>query len=283
MPHPGAAARHRPNRHRRAKVRRPRPPWLRPMLAIFAVLSVLMPVTWMLFRNDFLGVAANNEVPYVEWVDDRYASASPKVADWSSDPTESQTPSKQPTESPTDSPDQTPTTPTTTPSGDPSTTPTTSPTDPTSRPTSSDPTRRPNRPRPPNPPTSPTPSTPSDDGNMDPLERELFDLIGGARAENGCAPLRPDSNLTESARSHAQVQAESGDTETGSGTDAISGESDAREAYKDLMKHYSSVLLDCSMDRLGIGRRSHEYCGDILCPLTGKDERTRWVADLAKD
>jgi uncharacterized protein YkwD len=284
MPHPGATARHRHGQRRAAQ---PRPPWLRPMLALLAVLMVLMPVTWVFFRNGGSGMAADNDTPYVEWVDDRYQSAKPTVADWttSTEPTEEE-PSSSPTKTPSTSPTSTPTpSATATPTGRLSTAPTTGPTEsgrPTSQPTSPGETETPT-PRPTNTTSSPTrpPNTPDDDdGSMTRVERELYNLIGAARADNGCAPLRADSDLTYSARERAKSQAdEDAPASTGGGTDAASAQDDARAAYNDMMRRYSSVILDCSMDRLGIGYGDARHCTLLLLCKTEK----RWAADFARD
>lgn len=256
------------------------------MLAIFAVLMVLVPITWVLFRNGGRGMAADNEAPYVEWVDDRYQSAKPTVADWTTtEPTLG--PSGSPTETPSDSPTSTPT-PSTTPTDELSTTPTTSPSDhPTSRPTSPGQTRPPTT-RPTNSPTTPPPSPPSDDGNMNRVERELYDLIGGARADHGCGPLRPDSNLSGPARQQAAEMAEEGEYSSDNSSEAVAGakddDLDARAAFDQMMRNQSGTVLNCGLTRLGVGQGTHKYCSSIglggLC-LGAKKPRSGWVADFA--
>jgi uncharacterized protein YkwD len=279
MSEPGANARHR---HRR-KAPPPGSRVKRPLLAIAVLLLVLAPISWILVQQPNSG-EADASIPYVTGGDDRYVTTSNEPVAATSSPVPAATPT----------PDETTGTPTPTHSPTPGKTPTRRPTEgPTSVPTHGPtvaPTDQPTRagstlkPTPsktavPKPTSTPTTSTPTDDGNMSPEEMKLFSLIDTARTDKGCAPLQRNSNLSAGARSDAQSRAENGNVSDGGPSMAAAGGDnwDAQTAFNRMMNQNSSVILNCGLTTLGVGRGSSPHC-TFLC-LTRPD-RVGWVADF---
>ena len=252
---------------------------------------VITPISWILLhqpQND----EADASVPMVTRTDDTYITPStkaakvtpsakvtvPPTATPTATPTStpSTTPSTTPTESPTDSPTETPTksstkTPTVAPTSAPTTQPSTAPTSPGRTVTTPGPTQ-----------TTTTPPPPPVDGGMQPNEKQLFDMIDNARADNGCAPLKQDPGLTNSARGTAGSRAKTGsgmnDTsapQVGAGGDNMT----AQQAYNKLMSSDSrSTVLDCGKTTLGVGFGTAKHCTLIIIACT---DRNVWVANFS--
>jgi uncharacterized protein YkwD len=281
MSEPGANARHR---HRR-KAPPPGSRVKRPLLAIAVLLLVLAPISWILVQQPNSG-EADASIPYVTGGDDRYVTTSNEPVAATSSPVPAATPT----------PDETTGTPTPTHSPTPGKTPTRRPTEgPTSVPTHGPtvaPTDQPTRagstlkPTPsktavPKPTSTPTTSTPTDDGNMSPEEMKLFSLIDTARTDKGCAPLQRNSNLSAGARSDAQSRAENGNvSDSGPSMAAAGGDNwDAQTAFNRMMNQNSSVILNCGLTTLGVGRGTATYRSCVLIWCSTKT-RVGWVADF---
>jgi uncharacterized protein YkwD len=262
----------------------------RPVVAVALVVLVGAGGAWLMFSESGDGMAADQSIPWSTMTDDRYVSDEP--VDYTPKPR--RTPSKSP--SPSNTPSETPTrTPT------PSETPTPDPTDrPASVPTSSSTTVPTSDPRPTHDPTTtprptsststrptktpkPTKTTPpwTDGGGMVDNEKALFDMINSARQNRGCAALLPDTDLTTSARGYAQESARDNTTGTRSGTEAAAagdGDESTRDAYNRMMDAYGRTLMNCSLDKLGVGYAYYEN-KPLLCPLLNPCvEESRWIA-----
>lgn len=250
------------------------------MVAVGVVIGIVLPIGWVMLRDGGGSVSAGDQsIPYSTLTDDKYPSLPEPSRSPSPTPTPSATPSATPSRTPTSSPSASGST--RTPSGGRSQT-----ADPTGDPGGTHSSGHPSNGTSPSVTTDPTSeppsSEPADDGNMTARELELFTMINNARVDKGCDKLRRDSDLTGSARSHAQSQADKDTTKLGSGTDAIAGgngNESTRTAYNTMMDSYGSVLLDCSRDRLGIGYGYYEKC--LLWPICR--ETSRWVADFGWD
>jgi cytoskeletal protein RodZ len=284
MSEPGANARHR---HRR-KAPPPGSRVKRPLLAIAVLLLVLAPISWILVQQPNSG-EADASIPYVTGGDDRYVTTSNEPVAATSSPV--------PSPSATPTPDDTTATPTPTHSPTPGKTPTRRPThSPTSVPTDGPtvaPTDQPTRagstlkPTPsktagPKPTSTPTPSTPVDKGSMSPEELQLFTLIDNARKDKGCAPLQRNTSLTKGARTDAQSRADNGKVfASGSSMAAAGGDDwDAQAAFNRMMDKNSSVILNCGLTTLGVGRGTATHEVGALCPVLFCTTKTRvgWVA-----
>ncbi|MEV6894827.1 hypothetical protein [Kribbella sp. NPDC051137] len=264
-----------------------------------SVLLVITPISWILLhqpQND----PADASIPMVTRTDDTYITPSTKAA--------VATPSTHVTVTPTATPTATPSaTPTDTPSATPTDTPTDSPTDtptdsstetpthaPTSAPTSastSNPTTAPTSPGRTITTTKPTPTTPPPtttpppvDGGMNANEKQLFDLIDNARVNNGCARLKQDPNLTDSAEGTASSRAESGSgmndpsgSQVGAGGDKMT----AQQAYNTLMSTSRSTILSCSRTTLGVGFGTAKRCTLQLLVCLSYTNRNAWVANFS--
>jgi hypothetical protein len=118
---------------------------------------------------------------------------------------------------------------------------------------------------------------------MSPDEMKLFSLIDNARTGKGCAPLRRNSNLSGSARTDADQRAQSGSVSGSESSMAAAGGDnwDAQTAFNRMMDQNSSVILNCGLTTLGVGRGTATHDVGSLCPLpfvcTTKT-RVGWVA-----
>jgi uncharacterized protein YkwD len=263
------------------------------------VILVITPISWILLHQP-QSDQADASVPYVTRDDDTYITAStdpvvdttdaPPTAVPSTPPTPGQTPST-PGVTPTLTPGQTPGTPGTT---EPTVTPTDGPTDqPTDTPTSGTTTAPPpssetQDPRPTKTPTRTptadptTPEPPRDNGDQDSAERELFSIIDSARQERGCAPLRKNTGLDQSAESDAEDRASSGNDDTGSSSAAAVGDGMSAQAAFDKLKSESpGTLFDCGHDTVGVGQGDAPHRTGALCPLVCSTKtRYAWVVDF---
>jgi len=257
------------------------------------VVLVITPISWILLhqpQND----DADASVPIVTRTDDTYITPTtkaakvtpsakvtvPPTATPTATPTStpSATPSTTPTESPTDTPTDKPTksstrTPTVAPTSAPTTQPTTAPTSPGRTVTTPGPTQ-----------TTTAPPPPPVDGGMAPNEKQLFDMIDNARADNGCAPLKQDPSLTTSARGTAGSRSKTGSgmndssgSQVGAGGDKMS----AQQAYDDLMADSKGTVLNCSLDTLGVGFGTSERCTLWLLGCIASTDRNVWVANFS--
>jgi len=249
------------------------------LIAIASVILVITPISWILLhqpQND----SADASIPIVTRTDDTYITPTTKPV--VAPTTRASTP---PTATPTATPTQTPTdsvTPTTTPSTTESTestaTPTTdrsskSPTAPPDDPTTA-PTQR---------PTATTPPPPADDGSMNSTELALFNLIDNARTNQGCAPLKRDSDITSGARGDAASRARSGSVnyKTGSMSAAGGDKWTAQKAFDQMMSQSRSTVLNCGLTTLGVGFGTAEHCTVQVLVCLGKADRNAWVADFS--
>ncbi|NIK62342.1 hypothetical protein [Kribbella shirazensis] len=268
------------------------------MIALASVVLVITPISWILLhqpQND----DADASLPIVTRTDDTYITPTTKPA--------VSTPSARVTATPTLPPSATPSaTPTSTPSATPSATPTNSPTDsasptttPTTRsattaPTTAPPSTRPTtsttpgrtigttKPTPTTPPPTTTP--PPVDGGMAPNEKQLFDLIDNARVSNGCAPLKQDPALTNSARGTAGSRAKTGsgmDDSSGSQVGAGGDRMSAQQAYDRLMSSSRSTILNCGRTTLGVGFGTEERCTLQIITCLRYTDRNVWVANFS--
>ncbi|MGW6201374.1 hypothetical protein ACWF0M_34865 [Kribbella sp. NPDC055110] len=254
---------------------------------------MITPISWILLhqpQND----EADASIPIVTRTDDTYITPTTKAAVATPSARVTVPPTATPTATPTNTPSATPSnTPTNTPTDTPTDTPTKSSTKiPTSAPTSApttQPTTAPTTPGRTVPTPTPTETTttppPPVDGGMDSNEQQLFDLIDNARVNNGCARLKEDPSLTNSAEATADGRAKSGDSlNSGSGSQVGAGGDGmtAQQAYNQLMNRYKSTVLDCGRTTLGVGMKSADHSTGILCPLIcGSAKRYAWVANFS--
>jgi uncharacterized protein YkwD len=269
----------------------------RPVIAVALVVLVGAGGAWLMFSESGDGVAADESIPWSTMTDDRYVSD--ESVDYTPKPR--RTPTRSPSESPGETPSETPSetaTPTETvpPTADPTDEPTD---DPTSIPTSSSTSDPTSDPRPTTRPTStgrptqstsprPTKSTPTtppwnDGGDMNGDEQALFDMIDSARTDKGCSPLLPDSGLSEQSRSSAGRMAEDRQY-SGGGKQAAAGGGGSvspSSAYDQMMSSYGGILLDCGLDRLGVGKAEDQDCIIGLLGCIGKSTTTGWAATFA--
>lgn len=116
-------------------------------------------------------------------------------------------------------------------------------------------------------------------------ELRLFDLIDAARVDKGCAPLEQDPNLTGGARSEADDRADSGSVNSYADSKTTAGGNSwtAQQAYDQMMAQSRSVVLNCNLKTLGVGRETARYCSDFnllgFC-IGSKPTRVAWVADF---
>ena len=117
---------------------------------------------------------------------------------------------------------------------------------------------------------------------MSPEELQLFSLIDNARTDKGCAPLRRNTNLSGGARSDAQSRAINGNVSASGASMAAAGGDNwaAQTAFNRMMDQNSSVILNCGLTTLGVGRgtATHDVCTLILFCST--KTRVGWVADF---
>jgi hypothetical protein len=113
-------------------------------------------------------------------------------------------------------------------------------------------------------------------------EAELFSLVDNKRVENGCSPLRRNSNLTGGARAEAQDRARTGQMATGGSSGASTGGKDmtAKTAFDRLMSSSSKTVLNCGLDELGVGQGGAEYCTAQLLVCLSTATRYAWVIDF---
>jgi hypothetical protein len=117
-------------------------------------------------------------------------------------------------------------------------------------------------------------------------ELQLFNLIDNARVNAGCARLEQDPGLTDAARADAGNRAESGATNSASGSASTAGGDNwsAQQAFNQMMTQSKSTVLNCGLTTLGVGRKSAKYCNAInllgIC-LGSKPTRVAWVADFS--
>ncbi|WP_246485981.1 hypothetical protein [Kribbella qitaiheensis] len=261
----------------------------RTMVAIGTVMLVITPISWILLHEP-QSDQADASIPYITRDDDTYITASnePVVATTGPRSTTKPTPGATPTK-PTRTPSATPTPgddPTRTPSVHPTTVPTDGPGDETSTPTDEPtrsgeshgpkPTAVPSKP----PATPPSTQPPADDGSMNGDEQQLFSLIDDARVQNGCAPLRRDSNLTGGARTEAGGRAKSNDMSSTGASKASTGSEDmsAQAAFDRLKNESSGTLMNCGLHELGAGRGTTTYRTCVL--ICSNHTRVAWVADF---
>lgn len=263
---------------------------MRPVIAVALVVLVGAGGAWLMFSESGDGMAADQSIPWSTMTDDRYSSDEP--VDYTPKPR--RTPSKSPSESPSRTPSESP-------SRTPSETPTPDPTDrPTSVPTSSSTTVPTSDPRPTTDPTTtprptssnstrptktpkPTKTTPpwTDDGDMTDDELSLYGMINNARRNKGCADLLPDSGLTEQSRSQAGEMAEDRAYSADGRNQAAAGGNDsvsASTAYEQMMSDYGGILLNCALDKLGVGKAEDEDCIVDLLGCVGRSTTTGWAA-----
>lgn len=263
----------------------------RPVVAVALVVLVGAGGAWLMFSESGDGMAADQSIPWSTMTDDRYVSDEP--VDYTPKPRRTPSKSPSPSSTPSKTPSRTPT---------PSETPTPDPTDrPTSVPTSSSTTVPTSDPRPTQDPTTtprptsssstqptktpkPTKTTPpwTDDGDMTADEQSLYGMINTARRDKGCADLLPDSGLTGQSRSQAGVMAEEREYSADGRNQAAGGGSgsvSASSAYEQMMDDYSGILLDCGLDKLGVGRAKDADCIlDLFGGCVGQTTTTGWAA-----
>ncbi|TCC04458.1 CAP domain-containing protein [Kribbella soli] len=265
------------------------------MIAIASVLLVITPISWILLhqpQND----EADASIPIVTRTDDTYITPTTKAAvatpsarvtvppTATPTATPTSTPSETPSKTPTNTPTNTPTdTPTTKSSKSPTTAPTSAPTsNPTTAPTS--PGRTVPTPTPTETTTTPTtPPTPADNGSMESIELQVFNMIDSARASNGCAPLKRDTDMTKSARSDAVSRSKSTSRLNASGGSMSAAGGDdwkAKQAFDQMMTQSRSTILNCGLTTGAVGFGYTEHCKILLC-LTGTADRNVWVANFS--
>jgi hypothetical protein len=117
---------------------------------------------------------------------------------------------------------------------------------------------------------------------MVPQEQELFSLVDNKRVENGCAPLRRNSNLTGGARAEANDRARTGQLASGGSSGASTGGKDmtAKAAFDRLMSSNSRTVLDCGLDELGVGQGDAKYCTTQVLVCLNTATRYAWVVDF---
>lgn len=249
------------------------------MIAVASVILVITPISWILLhqpQND----QADASIPIVTRTDDTYITPTTKPV--VAPPTPTATPTVPPSATPTPSESATPST-------TPSTTdrPTASPTegrtttDPTATPDDRPTTTSPSKP----PTTSAPPPPPADDGSMTSAELDLFNRINSARTSNGCAPLKRDTDLTESARSSAGQHATSGNGLNSSSSTSASAGGDnwsSEKAFDKMMSDYRSTILNCGLTTLGVGAREATYSPGLCIPIfCAHKTRSAWVAQFS--
>jgi hypothetical protein len=116
-------------------------------------------------------------------------------------------------------------------------------------------------------------------------ELRLFDMIDAARVKNGCAPLEQDPDLTDLARADADERAESGAVNSSGSSKTTAGGNNwtAQQAYDQMMTQSRSVVLNCNLKTLGVGRKTERYCdgSEVLFCLGTWRTRVAWVADFS--
>jgi hypothetical protein len=117
---------------------------------------------------------------------------------------------------------------------------------------------------------------------MSGAEVELFTLIDNARTERGCAPLRRNSSLSDSAGAEASERAKSNSYSSGSSGASTGGKDmTAKTAFNRLMDSSSRTLLNCGLHELGVGQDDADYCNALLCiGSIGEATRYAWVVDF---
>jgi hypothetical protein len=112
-------------------------------------------------------------------------------------------------------------------------------------------------------------------------ELKLFSLIDKARQDKGCAPLQRNSSLSGGARTDAESRAANGNVSANGSSMAAAGGDDwsAQTAFNRMMKQNSSVILNCGLTTLGVGRGTapHDVCFLFFCSTK---TRVGWVADF---
>jgi hypothetical protein len=110
-------------------------------------------------------------------------------------------------------------------------------------------------------------------------ELQLFTLINNARLDNGCASLRRNTSLSGGARTDAKSRATNGNVSDSGSSMAAAGGDDwsAQTAFNRMMKQNSSVILNCGLTTLGVGRGTapHDVCFLFFCSTK---TRVGWVA-----
>ncbi|MFI5713611.1 hypothetical protein [Kribbella sp. NPDC051620] len=118
---------------------------------------------------------------------------------------------------------------------------------------------------------------------MKPEEQELFSLVDNERVERGCAPLRPNSNLTGGARTDAETRADNGDVSDSSSSMVAAGGDGvtAKAAFDKLKSQSSSIVFNCGLRELGVGQGTADHKVGALCPLVCSTRtRVAWVVDF---
>jgi uncharacterized protein YkwD len=270
------------------------------MVSIGTVILVITPISWILLHQPQSN-EADASVPYVTRDDDTYIKSSTKPVVARPSATTPGTPSGTPSAG-TPSPTGTPTTPGQTPTDGPTTKPTDGPTDgpttgatdgPTTGATDGPTTKAPDKPNttpthspsntPSSTPSTSTPPPPADSGSMRPEEQELFSLVDNERVDRGCAPLRPNSNLTGGARTDAETRADNGQVSDSSSSMAAAGGDGvtAKAAFDKLKSQSSNILFNCGLRELGVGQGSADRRVGTLCPLVCSTKtRVAWVVDF---
>jgi hypothetical protein len=117
---------------------------------------------------------------------------------------------------------------------------------------------------------------------MSPDELKLFSLIDNARTDRGCAPLRPNSNLSGGAQADADQRAKTGNV-SGSGSSMAAAGGDnwsAQTAFNRMMDQNSGTILNCGLHELGVGRGSSNHCTLRVGFCLASADRIGWVADF---
>ena len=280
----------RGRRSRRAAAR-PESRVKRTVVALGTVMLVITPISWILLHQP-QSDRADASVPYVTRDDDTY------LVDSDNQPVIATPTVPEDGESPTPTPGKTPGTPKptavpTTPGQRPTSTPTTAkPTDgpgTTSTPSNPTPSNDPDATgspsnTPSSTPTNTPPPPPADDGSMDGQEEELFAMVDNERTEQGCSSLRPNSSLSNGAQADASTRAANGDVsdrDSSMAAEGGDGVDTAKEAFDRLMSKYSSTILNCGLDEVGVGHDQAKYCTTkLLGACLGTSERDSWVVDF---
>ena len=121
---------------------------------------------------------------------------------------------------------------------------------------------------------------------MTSAELDLFNRIDNARTSNGCAPLKRETDLTQSARGSAGEHATSGKRLNSSTSTSASAGGDnwsAQTAFDKMMSDYQSTILNCGLTTLGVGGRQATYTPKGLClpVICGPRTRNAWVAQFS--
>ena len=115
---------------------------------------------------------------------------------------------------------------------------------------------------------------------MDADEKQLFDMIDNARVNNGCARLKQDPALTNSAEGTAGSRAKTGsgmNDSSGSQVGAGGDKMNAQQAYDDLMADSKGTVLNCGLTTLGVGFGTAPRCTLLLFCT----DRNVWVANFS--